>query len=290
MYEIHSLRLGELYLPHGRGIMRDPVYCWLVTDGKTRILVDSGMPDIAEVRRTLKVEGVGGGHESLRRALAEHGLSPADIDYVIPTHLHFDHASNLDLFPESCVILQRDELFHAIDPVATQRIYYRRDTIIELINRKRPSRLRLIDGDLAFAEGLLLLKLPAHTPGMHVPIITTARGKAALVSDLGDHYRYWYPDDPRATDKPMRFMAGSFLPSPIRSEGEREFVAAMRRVLDHADIVVPAHDFRIPKRMPAEWFAIPESTAGDLALVPPEPASIEAANESSPPAGRETQR
>jgi hypothetical protein len=125
---------------------------------------------------------------------------------------------------------------------------------------------------------------------MHVPIVTTARGKAALVSDLGDHYRYWFPDDPRATDKPMRFMAGSFLPSPIRSEGEREFVAAMRRVLDHADIVVPAHDFRIPKHMPAEWFAIPDSTAGDLALVPPATSSAEAANESSPPAGRETQR
>lgn len=269
MYEIHSLRLGELYLPHGSGVMRDPVHCWLVTDGETHILVDSGMPDIAEVRRSLKVDGVGGGHEALRSALATHGLAPADIDYVIPTHLHFDHAANLDLFPDSCVILQRDELFHAIDPVATQRIYYRRDTILELINRKRPTRLRLIDGDLRFSAGLLLLKLPAHTPGMHVPIVSTSAGKAALVSDLGDHYRYWFPSDPRATDKPQRFMADSFLPSPIRSEGERAFVAAMQRVLEHADIVVPAHDFRIPKSMPKEWFAIPESTAGDLAHVPP---------------------
>ena len=119
-------------------------------------------------------------------------------------------------------------------------------------------------------DGIKLLKLPAHTPGMHVPIITTARGKAALVSDLGDHYRYWYPADPRASDKPMRFMTGSFLPSPIRSEGERDFVTAMQRVIDHTDIVVPAHDFRIPKHMPDEWFAIPDSTAGDLAHVPPD--------------------
>lgn len=170
MYQIHSLRLGELYLPHGNAIMRDPVHCWLVTDGETHILVDSGMPHISEVRRSLKVDGVGGGHESLRAALAMHGLAPADIDYVIPTHLHFDHAANLDLFPDSCVIVQRDELFHAIDPAATQRIYYRRDTIVELINRKRPSGLRLIDGDLQFSSGLLLLKLPAHTPGMHVPL------------------------------------------------------------------------------------------------------------------------
>ncbi len=270
MFEIHSLRVGELYLPHGDRIMRDPVHCWLVTDGKTRILVDSGMPDMPEVRRSLNVDGIGGGHASLIEALALHGLAPQDIEFVIPTHLHFDHGCNLDLFPDACVLVQRDELFHAIDPVATQRIYYRRDIVIELINRKRGSQLRLLDDDCDFMDGIKLLKLPAHTPGMHVPIITTARGKAALVSDLGDHYRYWYPADPRASDKPMRFMTGSFLPSPIRSEGEREFVAAMQRVIDHTDIVVPAHDFRIPKHMPEEWFAIPDSTAGDLAHVAPE--------------------
>ena len=270
MFEIHSLRVGELYLPHGDRIMRDPVHCWLVTDGKTRILVDSGMPDMPEVRRSLNVGGIGGGHASLMEALALHGLVPKDIEFVIPTHLHFDHGCNLDLFPDACVLVQRDELFHAIDPVATQRIYYRRDIVIELINRKRGSQLRLLDGDCDFMDGIKLLKLPAHTPGMHVPIITTARGKAALVSDLGDHYRYWYPADPRASDKPMRFMTGSFLPSPIRSEGERDFVAAMQRVIDHTDIVVPAHDFRIPKHMPEEWFAIPDSTEGDLAHVPPD--------------------
>ena len=270
MFEIHSLRVGELYLPHGDRIMRDPVHCWLVTDGKTRILVDSGMPDMPEVRRSLNVGGIGGGHASLIAALALHGLAPKDIEFVIPTHLHFDHGCNLDLFPDACVVVQRDELFHAIDPVATQRIYYRRDIVIELINRKRGSQLRLLDGDCDFMDGIKLLKLPAHTPGMHVPIITTARGKAALVSDLGDHYRYWYPADPRASDKPLRFMTGSFLPSTIRSEGERDFVAAMQRVIDHTDIVVPAHDFRIPKHMPEEWFAIPDSTEGDLAHVPPD--------------------
>lgn len=269
MYTIHSLRLGELYLPHGRGIMRDPVHCWLVTNGTNHILVDSGMPEIEEVRRSLKVDGYGGGHESLREALAKKQLTPADIRIVIPTHLHFDHGANLELFPDACVVLQRDELFHAIDPVPTQRIYYRRDTIIDLVNRKRGSQLRLIDGDLQLTEGVLLLKLPSHTPGMQVPIITTTKGRAALVSDLGDHYRHWFPADPRATDQPMRYMTGSFLPSPIRSSGEREYGAAMQRVIDHSDIVVPAHDFRIPRSMPEEWFAIPESTAGDIAHQPP---------------------
>jgi glyoxylase-like metal-dependent hydrolase (beta-lactamase superfamily II) len=268
-FEIHALRVGELYIPHGGGVLRDPVHCWLADDGKTRILIDSGMPSSEEVRRSLKIEATGGGHAALREALAVHDLRPEDIEFVLPTHLHFDHGCNLDLFPDACVILQRDELFHAIDSVPTQRIYYRRDTVIELINRKRPSRLRLIDGDLQLQEGFFIMKLRSHTEGMQVPIVTTERGRAALVSDLGDHYRYWFPADARATDAPMRFLSDSFLPSPIRVTGEREYLAARRRVVDNSDIVVPAHDFRVPQHMPQEWFVIPESMGGDLGHVPP---------------------
>lgn len=268
-YTITTLRSGELLVPQGSGgVVRDPVHCWLVRGDGVNILVDSGMADAASLRARLKVEGRGGGHAALTEGLAAEGLTPADIDFVILTHLHFDHAQNLDLFPDSCVVVQRDELFHAIDPTPTQRIYYFRETVAELLARKRPAKLRLVDGDLAFRDGITLLKTPGHTPAMQVPIVTTDKGKVALVSDLGDHYRYWFPDDPRASDKPMRFMAGAFLPSAIRSESERDFTASMRRVLEHADIVVPAHDFRIPTRIPAQWFAIPESTAGDLAHAP----------------------
>lgn len=270
MYEIHSLNVGELFLPHGDRLMRDPVHVWLVSDGNKHILVDSGMPDIDEVTRTLKVRGKGGGHASLIHALAGLGLKPKDIDFIIATHLHFDHASNLDLFPEACVVVQRDEILHAIDSVPTQRIYYRRDIINEVINRSRPKQVRFIDGDCEFMDGITLLKVPAHTPGMHVPVVTTAKGKVGLVSDLGDHYRYWFPADPRATSRPMRFMTGSFLPGSIRSESELDWAAAMQKVLDHADIIVPAHDSRIPKKMPEEWFAIPESTEGDISELSPE--------------------
>jgi glyoxylase-like metal-dependent hydrolase (beta-lactamase superfamily II) len=128
----------------------------------------------------------------------------------------------------------------------------------------------LIDGDYDFREGIKLLSVPSHTPGMQVPIVTTTAGKVALVSDLGDHYMYWFPADPRATKWPKRYLSDTFLPGSIRSESERDWAAAMQRVLDQADIVVPAHDFRIPKRMPEEWFAIPDSTEGDIAFDPPE--------------------
>jgi len=257
VFEIHTLRVGELLLPHNGGILRDPIHAWLVTDGAISILVDSGMPDIAEVRRRLNVDGSGGGHESLREALARIGRRPEDVSIVVLTHLHFDHAWNLDLFPQACAIVQRDEVMHAIDPVPTQRIYYQREAVTGLLARKRPSTFRLVDGDVDLLPGLRLLKTPGHTPGMQVAIVDTARGRVGLVSDLGDHYRYWYPADPSANESPLRFLSGSFMPGPIRSEGELTYTASMQRVKDLADIVVPAHDARIPVQLPRDWFEIP---------------------------------
>lgn len=268
-WRITSLRLGELYLPHGGGIMRDPVHCWLVQNGEINLLVDSGMAEIATIRDRLKVDGFGGGHEALRRELGREGIAPDDIDYVVLTHMHFDHADNLDLFPRACVVVQRQELFAAIDPVPSQRIFYWKSSIANLQERKRPAALRLVDGDVDLLPGIRLLSVPSHTEGMQVVIVTTEKGRAAIVSDLGDHYRYWYPADARATDKPQRSLAGAFLTGNIRSESERTWQAAMQRVVDNSDIIIPAHDFRIPMRIPEQWFAIPDSTEGDLAHVAP---------------------
>jgi glyoxylase-like metal-dependent hydrolase (beta-lactamase superfamily II) len=264
MFEIHTLRLGELMIPQGDGFVRDPIHAWFVTDGTTRILVDVGMPSVEETHRRLGIAATGGGADSLVRTLAACGTEPGAIDIVIATHLHFDHAWNLDLFPQACVIVQRDEVFHAVDPAPTQRIYYLRETLLSLLGRKRPSGLRLVDGDTDLMPRIQLLKVPGHTPGMQVPIVTTDKGKVALVSDLGDHYRCWFPADPRATDHPMRFMTGSFLPGAIRSESERVYQDSMARVRAASDIVVPAHDFRIPGHIPTEWFDLPDSTSGDL--------------------------
>lgn len=268
-YRITSLRIGEIYVPHGASVMRDPVHCWLVQGDGRNILVDSGMAEIAMITKRLKVNGSGGGHPALVSALRAQGLEPDDISHVVLTHLHFDHADNLDLFPNACVVVQRAELMAAIDPVPSQRIYYWQASVDNLLARKRPSQLMLVEGDHDLFPGIRLLSVPSHTEGMQVVVVETEKGRAALVSDLGDHYRYWFPADPRATERPQRSLAGAFLTGNIRSESERVWQKAMARVLANSDIVVPAHDFRIPVTIPDEWFAIPDSTDGDLAHVPP---------------------
>ncbi len=258
-YTIHTLRLGELYLPgaHESGDWT-PVCAWLLNDGRDWTLVDTGMASAEEIKAKWKVDARGGGEAALRAAMRPMGIGPQDISRVILTHLHFDHAWNLELFPKAQVLLQKDELMHAIDPVPSQRLYYTRHTISQVLDRRRPAALELIEGDRELAEGLTLLKAPGHTPGMQVACVTTERGRVGLVSDLGEEYGCWFPADARATRTPLRFLADTFRPGAIRSESERTYIESMRRVFDQVDIVVPAHDPRIPGALPAEWFACPE--------------------------------
>src|SRR5690606_10226251 len=58
----------------------------------------------------------------LIRALAEQGLAPNDVGKVFLSHLHFDHANNVDLFPHAELIVSREEWAYAQHP-AREDIY-----------------------------------------------------------------------------------------------------------------------------------------------------------------------
>lgn len=261
MFQIRTLHVADLMVPWAHAVIEEPIHCWLVTDGTRHILVDSGSPDPADMKRRLNVDSKRGGPQVLADALRAEGVPPEAIQTVVLTHLHFDHAWNLELFPNAQIVVQREELIHAMDPVPTQRIYYLRETLAGVLARKRPKNLLLVDGDMELMPGIALMKAPGHTPGMQVAIVTTARGKVALVSDCGDNYANWYPADPDANPNPLRYLGQNFMPGTIRSEGELAYADSMRRILASTDIVVPAHDVRIPRRMPEEFFAKPPSSA-----------------------------
>ena len=82
------------------------------------IVVDTGISDKffvdGKAWAGLPAEG-GGSH--LVKALKEEGLTPDDIDSVICTHLHNDHAGNCGLFPNAPIIFQKDEWQNLLDPL-----------------------------------------------------------------------------------------------------------------------------------------------------------------------------
>ncbi len=253
MFRIFSLHVGTVFLEE-----EEPLFVFYLEGERSKVLVDAGLPEAKLAYERSHTRAEGGGPAPIIAGLAECGVTPAEIDRLILTHLHFDHAWNLALFPRAQIVVQRDELMQSIKPEPMMRGYYTRDINVQLVGRRQPDELLILEGDAQLEPGLELLLCPGHTPGSQAVLVQTARGTVALCGDVGGSYGHWFPADPRATATPAPYLRDSFYLPVLRTESDRVCCASMARLRERADIVVPAHDWRIPRRIPDEWWAIPE--------------------------------
>ena len=121
---LYILRVGRLEIPDiaellpkngASGPVSIPVYCYLLEHEKGRVLVDTGVAS-AE-RGAVKEE------EQLGAQLQKLGLTPENIDYVILTHMHLDHAENIRLFPHAVFVVRKKELEMARHPAPREGGY-----------------------------------------------------------------------------------------------------------------------------------------------------------------------
>jgi glyoxylase-like metal-dependent hydrolase (beta-lactamase superfamily II) len=102
-----------------------------------------------------------GDGEPLLDALAAHGVAPGDVRRIVLSHLHYDHAGGLRLFPGVPVFIQYAELEWGLSghPGPERAGAFRLDYDDPAID------WRLLDGDATIAPGLEVLSTPGHTPG-----------------------------------------------------------------------------------------------------------------------------
>ncbi|MDY3014493.1 MAG: N-acyl homoserine lactonase family protein [Evtepia sp.] len=121
---------------------------------------------------------------SIKDALADKGLTPHDIDHIILSHLHFDHAGGLQDFVGTKaierVIVSEEDLKNAYFSVMTGNggAYIRSLFDVEGV------QFRAISGDTKLAEDLELFVQPSHTPGVIGMILKTEHhGTVITTSD-----------------------------------------------------------------------------------------------------------
>lgn len=99
--------------------------------------------------------------------LAQLGLAPSDIDLVLHTHLHFDHAGQntywedgrlMPTFSKARHIVQRQELHDAQNPHERNRASY-------LAENLEGIAFESIEGECEILPGLRSILLPGHTLG-----------------------------------------------------------------------------------------------------------------------------
>jgi glyoxylase-like metal-dependent hydrolase (beta-lactamase superfamily II) len=165
------------------------VPCYLVehrTGGVQRLLFDAGLPPAVAGQGEVALEP--GTTMRYRRTLEEQltalDLTPADIDYVAFSHLHFDHVGSAGLFTESLQLIQSAE-FQAGFVEQNARIY-QPDLFLGLADSPR----RLLDGDHdVFGDGSVrLISAPGHTPGHQALLVRLVEPGPVVLS--GDLYHF----------------------------------------------------------------------------------------------------
>lgn len=161
-----------------------PIISFLVTatdpDDDTVIIVDTGLKEPDQDGTVHGKQVAGGGPDPLHDGLAERGVEPGDVDYVILTHLHHDHSSNNALFPDAEFFVQRAELAAAADPLPPLARTYDDENTASLDDVD----VTVVDGGYRLREGIEMLHTPGHTEGMQSVVVRTANGPHALISDL----------------------------------------------------------------------------------------------------------
>jgi glyoxylase-like metal-dependent hydrolase (beta-lactamase superfamily II) len=108
------------------------------------------------------------------------GINPKDIRYVIMSHLHIDHAGEMESFPQATFVVRNSELRFAWWPDRHMKDIY---AFSDLKNTRKFDYLELEDGfdfDVFADESLVCVHTPGHTPG-HQSLIVRASGYDASI-------------------------------------------------------------------------------------------------------------
>jgi N-acyl homoserine lactone hydrolase len=188
-YTIQPLRLGTIrrkkenmsYKCGVVDIINFPLISYYLEGASQKIIVDTGgtPPDGVKWQPYFRTE-----NESLDKALHNIGVSPEEIDIVILTHLHWDHASNNCLFPKARFIVQKQEYDYLITPEPEAKEGYDLGLVLK-------TEYELVDGDGTVIPGISVVLAPGHSAGMQCVVVETRAGKYILGGDLVTLFENW---------------------------------------------------------------------------------------------------
>ena len=161
----------------------------LIVRSARTMIIDAGMGD-KETEKFHEIYGVERSRH-LDHTLAEAGLAPEDIDIVLASHLHFDHAGGFTVrdadgrlrprFPRAQYVIRRGEWEDATHPNVRTRASYLPDNYVPLAEA---GVLHLVDDDVMIMPGVRVRRTGGHTPHHQMILIESGGKTAAFVADL----------------------------------------------------------------------------------------------------------
>lgn len=169
--------------------------CFLLQDAGRNILIEAGVGNFFPTKYRQRYGITGEGHVLLR-SLAARGLAPQDVDVVLLSHLHFDHAggllkgqqggAELELaFPRARFVVGARAVERAKRPHLRDRASF----VPELMGLLESSgRLVLVEPGATqhplLGERIVLRESDGHTPGMLISTLVGKVHRATFCADL----------------------------------------------------------------------------------------------------------
>ncbi|WP_298837372.1 N-acyl homoserine lactonase family protein [uncultured Roseobacter sp.] len=222
-------------------------FMWLLRCGARSILVDTGY-DTAEATsrdRPIRLDPAA--------ALAPLGIAPDDITDVIVTHLHYDHAGGLHLFPNARLHMQAAEMAYATGPCMCHealRMPFTAGHICEAVKRLYSGKVVFTDGEAEIAEGVTVHCIGGHSRGLQAVRVRTEQGWMVLASDAAHYYE--------------NFVARKPFPIVVDLQDMLEGFDTLLRLASKPELIVPGHD-------PIVTEVFPQGTAGHIWRLDPGP-------------------
>ena len=174
-------------------------------------------------------------------AIGKIGLKPEDITDVIITHMHWDHAGGMDLFPKARIWIQKDEYSYytgeAWQPGGSHGGIDAED-VMALVKADTEGRVRVVKGDDQEAiDGIRFYTGGRHTYASQFVGVSSKAGTVIIASD--NCYLY------ENLDKRVPIAQTLDAASNLRAQDRMKQLAASPR------LVVPGHDPAVFTRFPA---------------------------------------
>jgi N-acyl homoserine lactone hydrolase len=207
MYVLNSgsLSLGKGALQNGAPMepqIRIPVAFFVIKHPKGNVLFDTGNndkiisdpsywgPNYAALKPTVTPD------ITIEAQLGLIGMKPDDFTYVVVSHMHLDHGGNVGKFPNSTIVIQRDELEYAMfpdEPFAGAFIPGDVAALRSPVGTKKPNAgpMLIIEDDLdIFRDGSVVVKRArGHTKGGQMLLVRLPNTGSIILTGDAAYFR-----------------------------------------------------------------------------------------------------